>query len=79
MALGVSASMMLIIVAEVASCILARLDPTLGWVGARGLAVLGSGGSSRQKARGRMMTGGGLWLGSGEVRDPEDDLLTSWG
>ena len=77
--------MMLIIVAEVASCILARLDQGCGmkavtsWGAGRGLAALGSGGSSRQKARGRMMTGGGLWLGSGEVRDPEDDLLTSWG
>ena len=25
------------------------------------------------------MTGGGPWLGSGEVRDPKDDILTSWG
>ena len=49
------------------------------WGAGRGLAALGSGGTSRQKARGRMMTGGGPWLGSGEVRDPEDDLLTSWG
>ena len=49
------------------------------WGAGRGLAAPGSGGTSRQKARGRMMTGGGPWLGSGEVRDPDDDLLTSWG
>ena len=93
--------MMLITVAEVGSCLLARPDPTPGCGAAascsrdipdlrgmktvaslgaaRGLAALESGGTSRQKARGRMMTGGGSWLGSGEVRDPEADLLSSWG